>query len=178
MKRFLVFILSTGIVLSSAAVLQSVALAQSAAPMTEEHIERIRDNCVEAQSILNQLHASDAGLRVNRGQQYEFMSTKLMAPFNSRLALNQLDSGGLPAIASRYNEELTKFRQTYQTYEETLTTTLRINCKNQPVAFYDSLSSARQKRVKVHESAVRLHQLIQEYKTEFEKFAKAYKEES
>jgi hypothetical protein len=176
MKRFLVFILSAGIVLASAAVLQSAVMAQTI-PMTEEHIERIKDNCVEAQSTLNQLHASDAGLRVNRGQQYEFMSTKLMMPFNNRVALNQLDSGALPAITTKYNEELTKFRQTYQTYEETLTSTLRINCKNQPVAFYDSLSLARQKRAKVHESVVRLHQLIQEYKTEFEKFAKAYKEE-
>ena len=147
-------------------------------PMTEAHIARIRANCVDAQSTLRQLHASDALLRVNRGQLYESISTKLMAPLNSRISLNRLDGVSLVSIATTYESQLVYFRQSYQQYEEAMSQTLRINCINQPVVFYDSVADARSKRKKVHDSTVALHNTISEYKTEFEAFAKQFDGES
>lgn len=178
MKRYIVFLTVISVAGLSLVGLQMAASAQESVPMTEAHIERIRSNCVEAQSTLNQLHASDALLRVNRGQLYESMSTKLMVPFNSRVALNRLDSRQLLTIASRYEQELIAFRQTYQQYEEAMTQTLKINCTKQPVAFYDSLSDARKKRSLVHQNVLKLHKTIQDYKTEFEVFAEGFKEKS
>lgn len=140
-------------------------------PMTESHIARIKANCVEAQSTLTQLHATDALLRVNRGQLYESIATKLMAPFNSRVALNQLDGAALVSIAATYEQQLTQFRSNYQQYEEAMSDLLKINCANQPVAFYDGVADARDKRKKVHDSTLQLQKSVQEYKTEFDTFA-------
>jgi len=147
-------------------------------PMTEAQIQRIRDNCVEAQSTLYQLHASDALLRVNRGQLYESMSSKLMEPFDSWLTLNSYNPSDLLSIASDYDSKLTEFRTDYQQYEEAMSKTLQINCTNQPVAFYDSVGDTRDKRAKVHEATLALHDLIKDYKKAFDKFNKDFQEES
>src|SRR5688500_8599766 len=136
MKRFM---LGTMIIAGLIGMVSLPALAQST-PMTEAHIDRIRANCVEAQSTLTQLHASDALLRVNRGQLYESISTKLMAPFNSRVTAAKLDSATLVTVAAAYEQQLNDFRSSYKLYEEAMTKTLRLNCTNQPVAFYDSLA--------------------------------------
>src|SRR5689334_18968108 len=111
--------------------------------MTDEHIARIRMNCQDAQSSLSQLHASDALLRVNRGQLYESISTKLMAPLNSRIALHRLDGVKLVATTTRYESQLATFRAKYQEYEEAMSDVLRVNCVNQPVAFYDKVADTR-----------------------------------
>jgi len=175
MKRFIIFVALFASAIGGGIAMQSLAHAQ-AAPMTETHIERIRSNCVEAQSTLTQLHASDAGLRVNRGQLYELISTKLMAPFNSRVALNRLNGASLVTVATSYESQLAAFRTLYQQYEEAMSGTLRINCKNQPVAFYDSVNDTRTKRKKVNESTLLLQQTVEQYKAEFEKFAKTIPE--
>lgn len=170
MKRFTAAIVLIGI--ASLGFFVASAAAQSGeTEMTEAHIERIRSNCVEAQSTLNQLHASDALLRVNRGQLYEFISTKLMAPLNSRIALNRLDGASLISVSADYERQLSAFRLNYQAYEESMSALLKIKCTNQPVAFYDAVKATRQKREKVHESTTQLHTLIKLYKTEFETFA-------
>jgi predicted GH43/DUF377 family glycosyl hydrolase len=171
MKRFFLFIvLSTTGIVGLLAIEGGIARAQDT-QMTEAHIARIRANCIEAQSSLNQLHASDALLRVNRGQLYESISTKLMTPFNNRVALHRLDGARLVAVATTYEAQLAAFRTSYQQYEEAMSRTLKINCTNQPVAFYDSVNDARTKRKKVHDDTLMLHRIIQEYESEFEVFA-------
>lgn len=177
MKRFLVVggLLATLIV--GVAALHSLT-TMADAPMTEAHIQRIRDNCSEAQSALSQLHATDALLRVNRGQLYESISTKLMEPFDSRLALNNYNAPDLVSIAADYDRQLTDFRSKYQQYEESMSATLAINCRNQPVAFYDSVTATRTQRDQVHQSALALHALITNYQQAFETFAKTFKESS
>lgn len=173
MKRFIVFI-SVVTMITVAGVAWHASVQAEDTPMTEAHIARIRDNCLDAQSTLRQLHASDALLRVNRGQLYESISTKLMAPLNSRISLNRLDGVSLVAIAATYEGQLAYFRQSYQQYEEAMSQTLKINCTNQPVAFYDSVADARAKRKKVHESTTALHNTISDYRTDFEMFAKQF----
>jgi hypothetical protein len=172
MKRFFIFIFVAGTVIAGA---HSVS-AQESAPMTEAHIERIRANCIEAQSTLYQLHASDALLRVDRGPLYQSMSTKLMAPLNSRITLGKYDAGSLVSITTDYEREFAAFRLNYQQYEEAMSRTLKLNCTNQPVAFYDNVVDTRQKRAKVHDSTVSLQGLIQKYEKAFEEFAKRFKE--
>lgn len=174
MKRFL----AAGIAMTVAVigiVISRPLFVHADTPMTEAQIQRIRSNCVEAQSTLYQLHASDALLRVNRGQLYESMSSKLMEPFDSWLALNSYNPSELISIAADYNDKLTDFRSDYQQYEEAMSKTLAINCTNQPVAFYDSVSDTREKRSKVHDATLELHRLINDYKKAFEKFAKDFK---
>jgi hypothetical protein len=150
------------------------ANAEDRLPMTDEHIARIRANCVDAQATLFQLHASDAGLRVNRGQIYESLSTKLMTPFNLRLVLNRIDGATLVTAAAEYERQLQAFRNQYQEYDQAMTTTLRMNCVKQPVAFYDSVTDARKKRQLTHESTVELHKTIEKYGNEVDALAKNF----
>ena len=174
MKRISVFLfIVTAGILSIAAYMP---LHAQSMPMTEAHIEQIRDNCVDAQSTLAQLHASDALLRVNRGQLYESISAKLMTPFNNRVAANKLDGSKLSAQSGAYEHQLDDFRNSYKAYDETMTKSLKINCVNEPVAFYDSVAAARAKREEVHQRTVALQQTIQNYKSQFEVFASELRE--
>lgn len=138
--------------------------AQSAS-MSDGQIARIRASCVGAKSTLAQLHASDALLRVNRGQIYESMSTKLMSRFNDRASSNHYDISGLLSATQNYGTMLTTFRADYQTYEEQLSNALNIDCTKEPVAFYDAVSLARTLRSQVHVDVTRLHQYIDDYDT-------------
>jgi hypothetical protein len=178
MKRFLIVSTVLATALSGAFLWQARVEAQNTPPMTEAHIAKIRSNCVEAQSILNQLHTSDALLRVNQGQVYELISTKLMAPFNGRVALNKLDATKLIAVSSDYDRELMAFRANYKLYEESMSRTLKFNCTNQPVAFYDSVGETRAKRKIVYNNTLNLKTYIQKYKAEFDALEKAAPKET
>jgi hypothetical protein len=175
MKRLFIVVATLSIVGIATIVWHASVKAQSP-PMTEVHIDRIRANCVNAKSVLTRLHASDALLRVNRGQLYESISTKLMAPFNSRVTLNKYDGSKLITQSAKYEALLNEFRTNYKAYDEAIGKALRINCVNEPVAFYDSVGEARSKRVLVHQIVVKLQEIIQSYKTEFEAFAGTLKE--
>lgn len=154
-------------------VFSQVSRAQSPI-MSEAHIERIRSNCTETKATLSQLHASDGLLRVNRGQVYESISTKLMATFNSRASLNRLDATQLVTVASSYERELAAFRVDYKSYEQQMSDILKIDCTKQPVAFYDAIAQARDKRLKVRQHVVALTKQINEYKAAFDSFEKQY----
>ncbi len=157
-------------VIALTSVLFGIVSAQ-AAPMTDEQIGRIRTSCVSAKNTLNQLHASDALLRVNRGQLYESMSTKLMARFNSRADSNHLDTKDLTTVTQSYGTVLTTFREDYKSYEIQLATALTIDCLKEPVSFYDAVALTRTKRAQVHVDVIKLHQYIDDYKVAFDAFA-------
>ena len=175
MKRFLVLLTAFGLLVGSIGMSHDV-FAEDQVPMSDAHIERIRSNCIEAQTKLTRLHTADALLRVNRGQLYEQILTKLMSPFNSRVALNNLNSSELVSIAATYQQQLAAFRTNYQQYEEVLSAALKINCTDQPVAFYDKVTEARDKRKKVHESTLELKRSIETYKNTFTTFRASFLE--
>lgn len=143
--------------------------------MTDQQIDKIRANCVSAKNTLNQLHVSDALLRVNRGQVYELMSTKLMNRFNSRLANNSLNNNNLVVVTTSYESMLDTFRSDYITYEEQLSSAIAIDCSKQPVAFFDAISSARTERVKVHADILKLNGYIDQYQSAVTQFEKDFK---
>lgn len=138
--------------------------------LTDDQISLIKANCVDVQSTLERVHASDALTRVNLGQRYETISTKLMAPLNSRIALNRLDNVELTKTTSDFNAELDNFRTLYQQYEQTMLRAIQINCVNQPVSFYDTITLAREHRAAVHESVVKMSNLLKQYGSQFESF--------
>lgn len=178
MKRLAIIGLSLGaalLVVGAAA--PSIAKAENQ-PLSPAHLERIRTHCVEAKSSLNQLHASDGLLRVNRGQLYELISTKLMAPLNSRLVLYRISSDGLVALGSDYDKQLETFRAEYQQYEVAMSQTLGIDCVKQPQQFYESLADAREKRQKTHAATVALQETIENYGTTFDSFSQKFKADS
>lgn len=167
--RLIIFGLLTSALISGVYI---VSVSAENSTSTDAQIARIRANCVTVKSTLNQLHASDALLRVNRGQLYESMATKLMSRFNSRVDNNNLDSTNLTAITNDYTVALNTFRADYQNYEEQLSTALGIDCNKEPISFYDSVASSRLKRTQVHTDVVILNQHIADYSAAFDAFAK------
>ena len=144
-------------------------------PITDGQIQSIRNNCISAKNTLTQLHSSDALLRVNMGQSYESMSTKLMAKFNNRLANNNIANADLVSAANNFDSILDTFRSDYISYEGQLSAAMSIDCQKQPVSFYDAVSSARSKRELIHSDIKRLNQSLAQYKSELQAFETEYK---
>jgi hypothetical protein len=151
--------------------LMLIAPTAHADDLSDMQLARIRNNCVEAQSTLRQLRASDALLRVNRGQLYELISTKLMAPLNSRISLSKLDGVNLMSTSLGYDRTLNDFRSSYKAYDTAISRTIAIECMAHPEDFYQSLVIARNKRTVVHENVLKLQKAIQQYQVEFDTFA-------
>lgn len=175
MKRLMVLL---SLLLASAVALTAVGTIVAAqdelVTMDEAHVERIRANCGSAKTTLARIHASDALLRVNRGQLYESVSTKLMANLNSRIALNRLEGAELIQIASDYERQLQKFRIDYQAYEQQFSQLLRIDCDKQPVQFYDTVASVRDKRAAVRDDVSGLNDEMKVYLEAFTRFETQY----
>jgi hypothetical protein len=117
-------------------------------------------------------------LRVNRGQFYESMASKLMDRFNTRLSNNSIDNNAFVTITNGYGATLNTFRADYQSYEQQLSATLAIDCTKQPTAFNDAMASARASRNKVHDDVTRLNQQITDYQTAVSNFATSYNQVS
>lgn len=162
MRRiFLVVVVS---LLTGALLLPLTARPAVAEELTPEQTEHIKANCISIKNSLSQLHASDALLRVNRGQVYESMATKLMDAFNSRLASNRLDNKAMSTVTTNYRSALSTFRSDYIAYEQKLSETIRIDCTTKPNTFHNSLLEARTLRGTVHEDVLKLHRLIDDYR--------------
>lgn len=171
-RTFLIGIVGLAVLL----VAPIVAKAENGEPLTDTQVAQIRGRCTSIQATLNRIHANDALLRVNQGQLYDKLSTKLMAPLNGRLALNRLNGTDLVRATSNYEVHLASFRSTYQNYEQSLSAVLRSDCENQPTTFYNLLETARANRVKVKKSVNDLERDITSYSKALKEFAKPYNE--
>ncbi len=160
------------ILLSGLVVLSAAAQPTS---LSDQQLEQIKTNCLSVKNTLNQLHASDALLRVNRGQTYESISTKLMDGFNNRVSGNNYNNSGLTSITTGYSQALDTFRSDYKTYEEHLSTAIGIDCSSRPADFYYAVDAARGYRNQVHADVVKLNQSISQYQSAIDQFETFYK---
>ena len=55
-----------------------------------------------------------------------------------------------------------------------MTAAIRMDCVNQPVAFYDNVADARRKRQLTHETTVELQKIIEKYGSEVDTLAKNF----
>lgn len=141
--------------------------------LSDAQIQSIRDNCVQAKLRLQQLHVSDAALRVNLGQRYENLGRRLMAPLNARIAANNLDGVDLAQTTVRYTNEYKTFSNRYLTYDESIESALAIDCNQNPVTFYAAIENARENRAQVAKSEAELYQIAQRYGKQVEAFRKS-----
>lgn len=169
-----IFSIVTAIMVSVSTLALVASSSVHAEDLTPDQAEHVKTNCVSIKSSLNQLHASDALLRVNRGQVYEAMATKLMDAFNDRLSGNQLDNKAMVTVTGNYRSELNDFRTDYILYEQKLAAALRIDCTSQPNSFYRTLEEARQLRKDVHADVTELHRLIDDYRSSVSSFLLDY----
>lgn len=127
--------------------------------------QRIQSNCTQIKGTVERLHASDALLRVNRGQAYEAISGRLMAPFNTRLNLSGLDNKAMTTRTSQYQAALVLFRDNYSKYEKRLAVALKIDCSKSPDEFHAAILEARVLRKNVHDDVQKLHRSMDDYGT-------------
>lgn len=147
--------------------------------LTDEQIEQIRNTCTSTQAALRLVHTTDALARVNLGQQYEAVSSRLLAPMNSRIALNKLDGVSLAQITVDFNKEFEYFRKTlYPQYENTRSTATSMSCYDQPVEFFDTLNLALERRAKVRQSTEKLAKLLDDYQLTLNTLEQSIKSEA
>lgn len=172
MYRLVIVLSIAGVLLTSVFAFQSVVHAETT--LSDTHIERVRQNCVVAQTVLRQLHAADGLTRNKLGKLYENTSTKLMAPLNSRIAYYLYGGVNLGPTAFEFERHFKIFRDDYVDYERLMTKITEINCVEKPVEFYEQVQSAREKRQRVYEDTQSLMTLLEAYQGEFESFAKDF----
>lgn len=136
--------------------------AESAQPLTDEYIASIKAGCTDALQGLLRVQKTEAATRVNRGREYESI-LKLVAAFNSRVVFNKLDAPLLTSTAVKLQTDFNDFQIHYIAYADKVDATLEINCKQAPVTFYDSLTNARDARVKVAKDVADIEVLLNEY---------------
>lgn len=135
------------------------------AVLTDDQVEHIRNNCADTQTALRSLYATDAVARVNLGQQYEAVITRLMAPMNSRVLLNSLDGIELAKTTVALNNELDNFRKNlYSPYKDGMTDIIAMKCYDQPIEFYDKLVTILDLRVKLRTSVDKMNKLLTQYR--------------
>ncbi len=150
----------------------------AAATVSPELITRIKTHCIENQATLNRLHQTDAFLRTDRGNLYRTISDKLMIPLNRRLASNKLDGGALLTITADYNTQYNKFYDAYIDYDNSLSKVLKIDCSEQPVAFYNGLLDAREKRAELSKINLQIKEYVRQYGKTFTDLKQSYKDNS
>lgn len=173
-NRFLALLLLAGVM---AVFAMTSSQANAATTITPEMIARIKARCVENQAALNRLHQTDAFLRNDRGNLYREISDKLMVPFNRRVASNQLDGGNLVTISAEYSSQYNRFYTTYIDYDNALSKVLDIDCNREPVAFYNALLDAREKRQELSKINTAIKDLVLQYGKSFGEFKAKYDRE-
>ena len=86
--------------------------------LTERQLNLVRSNCATTKTVLERIRANDALVRINLGREYDTISTKLMAPMNSRIALNKLNGIDLTKTTVDFDHQIGQFRNSYQRYEQ------------------------------------------------------------
>lgn len=154
------------LVVVASAPLASLTVRAAENGISEQRRALVQQNCSQMKTRLRQLQVNDAALRVSLGQNYENMLTKLMDAMNSRLTANRIYSGELPSIAADFSTNLGLFRRNYISYDQQITSLLKVDCTKNPDDFYRQLESARNLRNAVRLNYNRLNELIESYRTE------------
>ena len=152
--------------------------AQNSPPiiLTEAQISGVKDRCLVSKVELDNIHSADGLQRVNVGQRYADISSRLMAPMNSRIALNGLDGLALNQTTVKYNEALDTFRRRYVNYDESTALVRSIDCQKSPVEYYAAIESARERRKLLRESVDELNSLIKRYQKQLKDFRSEVKD--
>lgn len=138
--------------------------------LTPNQLDYIKASCEATEVSLSQLHSNDALSRVNLGQSYEAISTRLIKRFNSRVAYNNLNNSSLVAVSNEYDKSLNLFRNSYQEYEVSLSNLISIDCQNNPEQFFGKLESTRTKRLLVRENVDNVNTQLKNYSIEVNNF--------
>ncbi len=152
-----------GLFLSIALAVLVSPFVRATEPLSDTQIELIRQYCTSAQVQMKRvLESNDNVTRLNRGREYEKM-INLLTAMNSRVALNTLSVPALTDATTAYLREFALFKTAYVEYGDLSKKTMAVDCKEQPVTFYDMLESTRIARAKLTQHIENADQLLGVY---------------
>lgn len=172
MSRYL-FGLATAITALLLAAGSQLVFAESAERpliLTEAQTQAIGDSCTISKIALGQVHSNDAVMRINLGQEYVNISSRLMAPLNSRISLAGRDGVELTKLTAEYNQVLQQFRSAYSVYDDSVQAALNIDCRSRQAEYYAAVIKSREERLKVRAAVEKLNDIARRYRTEVDAF--------
>lgn len=172
-----------GIIIAVSAVLVSAVVAQVLYAQPQEGQLKPGDsplyatvemNCLDVKMELSKIYEQDGLNRVNAGQLYETMSSRLMTRLNAKVVSDRLDGTELVRIAADYEDALQEFRDEYHDYEVAMNALLKADCQSRQQAFYLALTEVRASREAVYESVEAIDTATKEYYEAYEEFRDDY----
>lgn len=145
---------------------------------TDEHLEKIRQNCVTAQVTMQRVQQSDLATRINFGRAYDSLMTKLMEPLNSRMVASRATIA--PALAEKTTElevSVETFRDHYVEYTTTLNGAIRTDCQKNPAQFYATTQRSKELRTQLANDIKMLKQVTSSYQKDVSDYAETLENE-
>ena len=164
--------ISASVLLMGSPVLAEDVKSDSAKKATALQGQKIVRECKNIQNQLGRLRSNDALIRVNLGQNYEVISSRLMANLNTRIVSNKLNGSELVALSAEFSENLEYFREIY---ERDLTKLSHMDCSKAADKFYDQLEIVRYQRSELNFNTTKLHEIAEEYQKALERFEETIK---
>jgi hypothetical protein len=155
MKKYLLFSCIAVLVTAS-------SVSAESAPLSDAQLNSVLANCSVAQVTLGRVQQSDKPARINRGFRYDSL-LKLMVKLNTRVAQSRIDAPALFSTISNYEKEIKAFTQTYTSYDDALTDIQKMDCKETPTDFYDSLTRIRDSRTRLEGHIAQIDTYLDEY---------------
>ena len=142
--------------------LQAMNFGLPASAISEAKESAVRAHCDVIRSSLKDLQKTDSKIRVYLGRYYDNILIGLIKPLNLRLMDNDLSDISLINNQNDFNEAQTKFKGDYIEYQKSLEELVAMDCKTEPVAFYDKLKEVRERRGVANDDALRIKEIAGE----------------
>ena len=139
-----------------------VGSASRAGAITDGQKTAIVDNCEAIRDNLKTVQRNDARARVYLGGYYETILTKYIMTLNVRLVENNLSGAAWVENQNKFAEARGKFVEDFISYQKDLEELVGMDCKKEPVKFYDELEKVRRKRATVAADTERIEKLANE----------------
>lgn len=122
----------------------------------------IMDNCDTIKDTLKSLQKTDSRTRVYLGRYFETVLGNFIIPLNLRLVENNISNNKLMDNQTNFAARRERFNSDFIVYQQALEELVNINCKSEPVRFYEKLQVVREKRQAVNKDVNKLKALTNE----------------
>lgn len=130
--------------------------------ITETQKNIIIDHCNTMKDTLKSLQKVDSRARVYLGRYYETILSNFITPLNLRLVENNITNTKLLENQTNFATRRGRFVDDFIVYQQALEETVNVDCKAEPLKFYDKLKEAREKRKSVSRDVTKLRELTDE----------------
>ncbi len=130
--------------------------------ITEEQKNTILNHCDTIKDNLRKVQREDSRARVYLGRYYETILSKFITPLNLRLVENNMSDVKLIDNQTNFAARRTGFVNDYISYQQALEEVVNIDCKAEPVKFYEKLKVAQERRKNVNKDVTKMRALTDE----------------